>query len=143
MTNDMNDIRKSEFYSIIFNHVSRSRSNLMNKVWIMSRKIGRDDMGMVHMIFDKELKLHKEESLSGLYMLVFSNDMSMCFPELNDVRKLKLTDMNKCILFMSLIGFSSNEIADLLMSSTNSIKTMKLNIRKKYPQYVDCLKLVP
>ena len=53
MTNDMSDIRKSEFYSIIFNHVSRSRSNLMNKVWIMSRKIGRDDMGMVHMIFDK------------------------------------------------------------------------------------------
>lgn len=100
-------------------------------------------MGMVHMIFDKELKLHKEESLSGLYTLIFSTEMSMCFPELNDLRKLKLTDMNKCILFMSLIGFSSNEIADLLMSSTNSIKTMKLNIRKKYPQYVDCLKLVP
>lgn len=143
MTNDMNDIRKSEFYSIIFNHVSRSRSNLMNKVWIMSRKIGRDDISMVHIIFDKELKLHKEESLSGLYTLIFSTEMSMCFPELNDLRKLKLTDMNKCILFMSLIGFSSNEIADLLMSSTNSIKTMKLNIRKKYPQYVDCLKLVP
>lgn len=143
MTNDMNDIRKSDFYSIIFNHVSRSRSNLMNKVWIISRKIGRDDISMVHIIFDKELKLHKEESLSGLYTLIFSTEMSMCFPELNDLRKLKLTDMNKCILFMSLIGFSSNEIADLLMSSTNSIKTMKLNIRKKYPQYVDCLKLVP
>lgn len=139
----MNDIRKSEFYRIVFNHISRSRSCLMNKVWIMSRKIGRDDISMVHIIFDKELKLHKEESLSGLYTLIFSTEMSMCFPELNDLRKLKLTDMNKCILFMSLIGFSSNEIADLLMSSTNSIKTMKLNIRKKYPQYVDCLKLVP
>lgn len=118
----MNDIRKSEFYRIVFNHISRSRSCLMNKVWIMSRKIGRDDISMVHIIFDKELKLHKEESLSGLYTLIFSTEMSMCFPELNDLRKLKLTDMNKCILFMSLIGFSSNEIADLLMSSTNSIR---------------------
>ena len=61
--------------------------------------------------------------------------MSQDFPELDDIMYLKLSDLNKCILLMSILGFSANEMADLLLSTPHSIQTMMLNIRKKYPVY--------
>lgn len=89
----------------------------------------------MQIIVDKEVKRHKEESLSELYGIILNAEMCRYFPEIGDIIPLKLSDLNKCILLMSILGFSVNEMADLLLSTPHSIQTMMLNIRKKYPGY--------
>lgn len=131
--NDNN--RRDVFCCMISNHLSSSRISFINKVWTLSRKINPDNLKHVHVIVDKEVKRHKVETLSELYRLILNNKMSVDFPEVREIMHLRLSDMNKCILFMSILGFHATEIADLLLSTTHSIQTMMLNIRKKYPEY--------
>lgn len=127
--------RRNAFCCVISSHLSSSRISFINKVWTLSRKINPDNLTHVHILVDKELKRHKEETLSELYRLILNNEMSVNFPEVKDIMLLRLSDMNKCILLMSILGFQANEIANLLFSTTHSIQTMMLNIRKRYPVY--------
>ena len=93
----------------------------------------------MHLIVDKEVKKHKDETLAELYRMILNQDMCQHFPDLCDIMELRLSDLNKCVLLMSILGFTPCEIADLLLSTTHSIKTMMLNIRKKYPVYEEPL----
>ena len=120
---------------MISRHLSESRSDIINRIWIMSRKINPNNLKDMQIIIDKEVKRHKEESLSELYGIILNAEMCRYFPEIGDIIPLKLSDLNKCILLMSILGFSANEMADLLLSTPHSIQTMMLNIRKKYPGY--------
>lgn len=131
--------RKDAFCSVISNHLSNSRISFINKVWTLSRKINTDNLKHVHIIVDKEVKQHKEETLSELYRLILNNEMSVDFPEIREIMHLRLSDMNKCILLMSILGFHATEIANLLLSTTHSVQTMMLNIRKRYPEYAEHL----
>lgn len=127
--------RKALFCSIITRHLSGSRSDLISRIWIMSRRMNTNSIRDVQFIIDNEVKRHKEKTLSEFFGIIFNSYMSQDFPELDDIMYLKLSDLNKCILLMSILGFSANEMADLLLSTPHSIQTMMLNIRKKYPVY--------
>lgn len=134
------DNRKAELCSMISRHLSESRSDIINRIWIMSRKINPNNVKDMQIIVDKEVKRHKEDSLSEFYEIILNDEMCRYFPEIGDIIHLKLSDLNKCILLMSILGFSANEMADLLLSTPHSIKTMMLNIRKKYPVYAGHLR---
>ena len=129
------DDRKAEFCSMISRHLSESRSDLINRLWVMARRMNTESIKDMQIIVDKEVKRHKEDSLSELFGIVFNADMRRHFPEIDDISPLKLSDLNKCILLMSILGFSASEMADFLLSTPHSIQTMMLNIRKKYPGY--------
>ena len=133
------DNRKAEFCRMISRHLSESRSDLISRLWVMSRRMNTNNIKDMQNIVDKEVKQHKENSLSELFGIVFNVDMRRLFPEIDDIIPLKLSDLNKCILLMSILGFPVNEIADLLLSTPHSIQTMMLNIRKKYPEYAEYL----
>ena len=134
-----NKNRKEMFCGIISRHLSESRGDFINSMWILSRKMNVSSIRDMQIIVDKEVKKHKGKTLTELYGIVLNTDMARRFPELTEIMQLKLSDLNKCILLMSILGFSTNEIADLLLSTPHSIQTMMLNIRKKYPSYADHL----
>lgn len=127
--------RKDMFCSIISGHLSGSRISFINKVWTLSRRMNEANLKNIHLIVDKEVKKHKDETLAELYQMILNPGMFHQFPELCDIMQLRLSDMNKCIVLLSILDFSPNEMADLLLSTTHSIKTIMLNIRKKYPKY--------
>lgn len=133
------DNRKTTFCGIISRHLSESRSDLVNRFWMMSRKMNVNSLKDMQIIVDKEVKRHKEESLSELYGIILNAEMCRHFPEIGDIIGLRLSDQNKCVLLMSILGFSASEMADFLLSTTHSIKTIMLNIRKRYPSYANYL----
>ena len=137
MSEDIN--RKDMFCCIISRHLSGSRISFINKVWTLSRRMNEDSLKNMHLIVDKEVKKHKDETLAELYRMILNQDMCQHFPDLCDIMELRLSDLNKCVLLMSILGFTPCEIADLLLSTTHSIKTIMLNIRKKYPVYEEPL----
>ena len=79
---------------MISRHLSESRSDLINRLWVMARRMNTESIKDMQIIVDKEVKRHKEDSLSELFGIVFNADMRRHFPEIDDIIPLKLSDAN-------------------------------------------------
>lgn len=90
-------------------------------------------MNIIPLILEAEIKRYKSELHDCLFAVIFSDSMKRIDPKVSDIRNLNLSVMSKCIVFLTHEGFETREIASLLLSNQHSIRTIMLNIKKRYP----------
>ena len=76
-----------------------------------------------------KMSLHTKAGLIK-YMTITSYKFVETIPFIREVDKLEYSDFDKMVILMIVIGMDCKEVADILMSDINSIKTIRTRRRK-------------
>lgn len=79
---------------------------------------------------DKVHDYLKEHFRTIIYLTITSYKFVETIPFIREVDKLEYSDFDKMVILMIVIGMDCKEVADILMSDINSIKTIRTRRRK-------------
>lgn len=76
----------------------------------------------------------KEHFRTKIYLTITSYKFVEAIPLIREVDKLEYSNFDKMVIVMIVIGMDSREVAEILMSDINSIKTIRTRRRKAIEQ---------
>lgn len=79
---------------------------------------------------DKVHDYLKKHFRTIIYLTITSYKFVETIPFIREVDKLEYSDFDKMVILMIVIGMDCKEVADILMSDINSIKTIRTRRRK-------------
>lgn len=74
---------------------------------------------------DDLIKKKIKELRHKVYLIVISDQIAKKIPQVKRIKTLTCSEMDKCVVFISGIGMSSEWIADFLQSDPRSIMTIR------------------
>ena len=110
--------------------IAQAQSSFMSEIYIKCRTIISETPAAVSIMCEESMRQHRIRIRNALYHVMQSQEFRRVFPVANKILRLDLTQFRKITLILLTLCLRPEEIATILLSSNESIRTIISSLKK-------------